>query len=168
MRSFCRIPSNNSCITIRVCASKAPNGSSISKMRGSFAAMAAALGLSLTHRDCAKSVRFITGHSKKGGLPDDIDWAAVADVTTTTIFYMGGRTAAAIAERLIAHGLSPQTPVAIATAISRPEQRIAHAILADLPSAIGAIDSTMPVVIGVGQVFANAESAQQRSGATAA
>src|SRR5579871_1458620 len=44
-------------------------------------AMASALGLSLTHRDCAKSVRFVTGHSKRGGLPDDIDWAAVADAT---------------------------------------------------------------------------------------
>ena len=117
-------------------------------------AMAAALGLSLTHRDCAKSVRFVTGHSKKGGLPDDIDWAAVADPTTTTIFYMGGRTAAAIAERLIAHGLSPETPVAIATAVSRPEQRIARSTLADLPRAIQAIDAAQPVVIGVGQVFA--------------
>lgn len=116
-------------------------------------AMAAALGVSLTHRDCAKSVRFITGHSKKGGLPDDIDWAAVADPTATTIFYMGGRTAAAIAERLIAHGLSPAAPVAIATAISRPEQRVAHATLANLPRVIQAIDAAQPVVIGVGMVF---------------
>ena len=56
-------------------------------------AMAASLGVSLTHRDCAKSVRFVTGHSKAGGLPKDIEWRAIADPTATTIFYMGGRVA---------------------------------------------------------------------------
>jgi uroporphyrin-III C-methyltransferase/precorrin-2 dehydrogenase/sirohydrochlorin ferrochelatase len=62
--------------------------------------MAAALGISLTHRDHAKSVRFVTGHSKKGGLPKDMDWRAIADPSATTIFYMGGRTADRIAARL--------------------------------------------------------------------
>ncbi len=58
-------------------------------------AMASRLGISLTHRDHAQSVRFITGHSRHGGLPVDVDWATVADPRTTTVFYMGGRTAAA-------------------------------------------------------------------------
>src|SRR5690606_29981220 len=54
-------------------------------------AMASALGVSLTHRDCARSVRFVTGHAKDGTLPRDIDWRALADPVTTTIFYMGAR-----------------------------------------------------------------------------
>lgn len=58
-------------------------------------ALASSLGVSLTHRDCARSVRFVTGHGRKGGLPRDIDWQAIADPKTTTIFYMGGRTAPA-------------------------------------------------------------------------
>jgi uroporphyrin-III C-methyltransferase/precorrin-2 dehydrogenase/sirohydrochlorin ferrochelatase len=49
-------------------------------------AMAASLGVSLTHRDCARSVRFVTGHGRDGALPADIDWRAVADPATTTIF----------------------------------------------------------------------------------
>src|SRR6478735_3177814 len=42
-------------------------------------ALASALSVSLTHRDVAKSVRFVTGHSKHGGLPEDMDWRAIAD-----------------------------------------------------------------------------------------
>lgn len=54
------------------------------------AALAAAVGVSLTHRDCARSVRLVTGHSKSGGLPADIDLAAIADPAATSIVYMGG------------------------------------------------------------------------------
>jgi uroporphyrin-III C-methyltransferase/precorrin-2 dehydrogenase/sirohydrochlorin ferrochelatase len=42
-------------------------------------ALAATLGLSLTHRDFARSLRFVTGHSRHGDLPRDLDWGAVAD-----------------------------------------------------------------------------------------
>jgi uroporphyrin-III C-methyltransferase/precorrin-2 dehydrogenase/sirohydrochlorin ferrochelatase len=47
--------------------------------------MAAAFGVSLTHRNHAKSVRFVTGHSKNGGLPEDLDWKAIADPSATTV-----------------------------------------------------------------------------------
>ena len=60
-------------------------------------AMASALGVSLTHRDHAHSVRFVTGHARNGELPADIDWRGLADPQTTLVFYMGGRTAPAIA-----------------------------------------------------------------------
>ena len=126
-------------------------------------AMAAALGLSLTHRDCAKSVRFVTGHSKRGGLPDDVDWSAIADPSTTTIFYMGGRTAGAIAVRMIGHGLGGDTPVAIATSISRPDQKIVRTTLGALAAAIQAIDPGLPVVIGVGKVFGLATDARGKT-----
>ena len=76
-------------------------------------AMASQLGVSLTHRDHAQSVRFVTGHSRHGELPVDVDWAGLADRRTTTIFYMGGRTAAMISSRLMQEGLDPATPVVI-------------------------------------------------------
>ena len=56
-------------------------------------AMAARLGLSLTHRDHAQSVRFVTGHARSGALPDNLDWSGLADAQTTLIFYMAGNTA---------------------------------------------------------------------------
>jgi uroporphyrin-III C-methyltransferase/precorrin-2 dehydrogenase/sirohydrochlorin ferrochelatase len=121
-------------------------------------AMAAALGVSLTHRDKARSVRFLTGHSKHGGLPKDIDWKAVADPLTSTIFYMGGRTASSIATLLIAHGMSPKTPAAVAADLGRAAEAKLHCDLANLAASIEAIGSDRAVVIGVGSVFANRTS----------
>ncbi|WP_336056737.1 siroheme synthase CysG [Nitratireductor sp. CH_MIT9313-5] len=116
-------------------------------------AMASSLGVSLTHRDCAQSVRFVTGHSRKGELPRDIDWKSIADPKTTTIFYMGGRTAGEIASTLINRGLPADTPVVIAKAISRPGQRQWTGALYDMSAAIGEMGYDEPVLIGVGEVF---------------
>ena len=118
-------------------------------------AMAAALGVSLTHRDAAKSVRFVTGHSRQGGLPEDLDWGALADPSTTTIFYMAGRTAGQIAARLIARGVAATMPVAVASAVSRPAQRLWICTLATLPSTMETVGDADPVIIGVGRVFGN-------------
>ncbi|MFZ2100826.1 MAG: siroheme synthase CysG [Oricola sp.] len=117
-------------------------------------AMASALGVSLTHRDCAQSVRFVTGHSRKGELPRDIDWQSLADARTTTIFYMGGRTAGAIAATLMERGLAADTPVVVAKAVSRPGETHRIGTLSGLPSAMREIGYDEPVLIGVGQVFA--------------
>ena len=119
-------------------------------------AMASALGVSLTHRDIAQSVRFVTGHSRQGGLPRDIDWKAVADPSATTVFYMGGRTAGRIAVRLLAEGLPADTPAVIAAAVTRPGQSQWQGTLATLPVGIAALDEGQPVLIGIGGVFAMA------------
>jgi len=122
-------------------------------------AMASTLGVSLTHRDCARSVRLVTGHSRDGALPKDLNWRAIADPMTTTIFYMGGRTAAGIAAKLIANGLSPATPVALASAVSRPNERHWAGQLDGLCRAMDEIGIDEPVLIGVGQVFASLKQA---------
>jgi uroporphyrin-III C-methyltransferase/precorrin-2 dehydrogenase/sirohydrochlorin ferrochelatase len=124
-------------------------------------AMAAQLGVSLTHRDHAQSVRLVTGHSRRGGLPADIDWAGLADAATTTIFYMGGRTAGLISERLIAQGLPPQTPAVIVQSVARSTCRRWSGPLGDLRLGIGEIGHDQPVLIGVGAVFAAVGSQDQ-------
>ena len=117
-------------------------------------AMASVLGVSLTHRDHARSVRFVTGHNKNGTLPDDIDWRAAADARTTTIFYMGGRTAPAIREHLLAAGMDGATPVAIAAALGTSEQLTHITVLSALPKAIEDVGFEKPLLVGVGHVFA--------------
>ena len=73
-------------------------------------ASAAALGVSLTRRDPARRVQFITAHSKDGVFPEDFDWGALADKRATTAVYMGNRTLPELSKRLIAEGADPATP----------------------------------------------------------
>ncbi len=113
-------------------------------------AMASRLGLSLTHRDHAQSVRFVTGHSRDGGLPKDMNWSALADPRTTNVFYMGGRTAPRIAARLIGEGASPATPVVIVSNVSRPTERQWRGTLSDMERGIAIIGLDDPVLIAVG------------------
>ncbi|MDP2121972.1 MAG: siroheme synthase CysG [Hoeflea sp.] len=117
-------------------------------------AMAAQLGVSLTHRDHAQSVRFVTGHSRNGELPKDLDWAGIADARTTTIFYMGGRTAGAIAARLTERGMDPSMPVVISRSVAREGFERWTGTLRDLASGMTLIGYDEPVLVGVGSVFA--------------
>lgn len=117
-------------------------------------AMASSLGVSLTHRDCAQSVRFVTAHRRDGKLPDDLDWQSIADPNTTTIFYMGGRTAAQISQHLQARGLSADTPVVICKSVSRPGQLNWYGTLRQLADGMTDTGYDQPVIIGVGAVFA--------------
>ncbi|MDO1584194.1 siroheme synthase CysG [Rhizobium oryzicola] len=127
-------------------------------------AMAARLGVSLTHRDHAQSVRFVTGHSRKGELPSDLDWSKLADASVTTVFYMGGRTAAAITEKLTGNGMSAQTPAVIFSAIAREDERRWVGRLVDMPAAMAEIGYENPVLIGIGDAFVKAlkDADQQR------
>ena len=124
-------------------------------------AMASALGVSLTHRDHAQSVRFVTGHSRKGKLPADIDWKAIADQTSTTIFYMGARTAEGISQRLMLEGLAASTPAVMVAGISRADERRWTGTLADLAEGSNELGLDQPVLIGVGKVF-RARAGQDR------
>ncbi|WP_416066843.1 siroheme synthase CysG [Rhizobium sp. ZK1] len=118
-------------------------------------AMASRLGISLTHRDHAQSVQFVTGHSRHGELPETIDWQAIADTRKTTIFYMGGRTAGAIQNRLIEAGLDARTPVVIVSSVANTDERRWAGSLDGLSSAMAEIGLDRPVLIGVGKVFAS-------------
>lgn len=116
-------------------------------------ALAAGANISLTHRDCAQSVRFVTGHSRKGTLPDSLDWRAIADPTASTVFYMGGRTAYGIMTHLLAAGMPAETPVVVAANVSRKDERRWFGTLGALPQGVEKIGYTDPVLIAVGQVF---------------
>ncbi len=116
-------------------------------------AMAAKLGISLTHRDHAQSVRFVTGHSRKGELPETLDWQSLADPATTLVVYMGGRTAPAIAAKLMAAGLTPDTPTVVMTAVSLDAETRWQGTLARLVGGNDVTQHDQPVLIGIGRVF---------------
>ncbi|MFZ3035135.1 MAG: uroporphyrinogen-III C-methyltransferase [Parvibaculum sp.] len=120
-------------------------------------AMAATCGVSLTHRDRAQSVRFVTAHNRQGALPDDLDWVSFARAHTTTIFYMGGRMSGELSRRLMREGASPATPVVIVSALTRRNETRVLCNLRDLAKGIIVFDLDQPILIGVGQVFADAK-----------
>lgn len=126
----------------------------------SASALAAALGISLTHRDHAQSLRLVTGHSRHGGLPAELDRRGYADPNTTLIVYMGGRTRCELARKLIAEGLSRTTPVAVVSSVSRDcEQRWFGTLELLSASALPPnFDVDQPVLIGIGQAFATARA----------
>ena len=122
----------------------------------SASAMAARLGVSLTHRDHAQAVRFVTGHSRLGHLPMNLDWQHLAEPRTTTVFYMGGRTAGQIHSRLLAAGMDGQTPAVVVSAVTRSKETRWVGTLDGLAEAVDHIGVDSPVLIGVGQVFSRA------------
>lgn len=139
-------------------------GIPVSVVPGITAALAAAsnLGVSLTHRDAAHSVRFVTGHSRQGELPADLDWRGLADAETSLIVYMGGRTGGAFAARLMREGLPAATPVAVVSAVSRCDETRWCGQLSELGDALLRIGVEQPVLVGIGQVFAAARVATDR------
>ncbi|RKE79937.1 siroheme synthase CysG [Rhizobium sp. AG855] len=116
-------------------------------------AMAASLKTSLTHRDHAQQVRFVTGHSRNAELPRTLDWPSLAKANQTSIFYMGGRMAGQIEQRLSENGMTSDTPVVVVSSVSRTQERRWAGPLGGLPDAMQTIGVDEPVLIGVGAVF---------------
>lgn len=130
----------------------------------SASAAAAALGVSLTHREHAGRVQFVTAHENCGALPEKLDLAALADPAATTVVYMGGRTAPRLAQALIARGLPGATPVAIVTAASLPAETRHATTLARL-AAGGPLAHDRPTIILIGRAVAVAAEHAARAAA---
>ena len=126
------------------------------------AAAAAALNLSLTHRDIARRVQFVTGHDRDGHLPADLDLAALADPKATTCLYMARRTAGDLAQRLLDKGLPGSTPVIVMINVSRQDEDAVHGSIADLARGFP-IPGDGPVVVMIGAALAQAECGLRKS-----
>ncbi|MEJ7925409.1 uroporphyrinogen-III C-methyltransferase [Sphingobium sp. AN641] len=115
-------------------------------------AAAASATLSLSLRGFARRVQFVTAHAM-AGTPLDLDWAALADAQSTLAFYMGRAAASEISAMLVAHGLSPTTPVLIASDVSLPTERLVHTRLDLLPLTAQALADGKPTLILIGQAI---------------
>jgi uroporphyrin-III C-methyltransferase len=111
--------------------------------------------LPLTHRDASSVVSFVAGQCK--GLTDQ-NWAGLAGKGRTLVIYMGVATAADITEKLIADGLSPDTPVAVLERATRPGSRALRSILTDLDGLIARENVASPAIIIVGDVVLKSDA----------
>lgn len=114
---------------------------------------AAYAGMPLTHRDCAPSVTFITGHRRKdGGAGPTIEWEALARASGTLVFYMGVKHLAEIVPRLVAGGKEAGTPVAVVRRATWPDQQVVEGTLADIAERVAAAGLEPPAIAIVGEV----------------
>lgn len=116
--------------------------------------IAAELGIPLTHRGVSTSVRFLTGHSRKGGTDPLFVAENAADPDSTLVVYMGLSTLPSLALKLIHHGLPPGTPAAAVERGTTPQQRMVFAELKDLADKIKTAELVSPTLIFIGKVVA--------------
>jgi uroporphyrin-III C-methyltransferase len=105
--------------------------------------------LPLTHRDWSSAVSFVAGQCK--GLSEQ-DWSGLAGKGRTLVIYMGVANATAIADKLMADGVDPATPVAVIEKATLPGHRALRTLLADLGDMIGREHVESPAIIVVGEV----------------
>jgi len=100
-------------------------------------------------------VQYVTGHGENGRLPEDMDWASLADPAATTVVYMPRKTIGELAARAITSGLAPDTPAVAVAAATRPGETIVAGTVADIAEKLGAISLPGPVLVFIGRVFAD-------------
>jgi uroporphyrin-III C-methyltransferase/precorrin-2 dehydrogenase/sirohydrochlorin ferrochelatase len=117
-------------------------------------ACAAQAGIPLTHRDAARSLTFITGHSSKGEL--QVDFPALARAGGTIAIYMGAAALPALRDGLLEHGLAPDTPAALIESGGRQGQRALFGTLSTLAEQAPTWSGDGPALILVGEAVGRA------------
>ena len=123
------------------------------------AGCAAGIGLPLTHRGLATSVRFVTGHCC-AGKPLNLNWESLADPDTTLVVYMGLAHVSEIACRLIEAGLPSDTPAAAVANGTLQDERVVLASLATLADRVQLAALSAPVLFVIGRVIEVLEELQ--------
>ncbi|SMF78125.1 uroporphyrinogen-III C-methyltransferase [Pseudobacteriovorax antillogorgiicola] len=127
--------------------------------------VASSIALPLTHREMVRKVMVIEGHTLG---QDSKDWQQLAQFEGTLVIFMGSRKTSLIAEKLIEHGLSRTTPMAMVESDSKMQP---HAQVRTLEDVISygmpkAIDG--PGIIYIGptvDLFLQWQASQQVEGA---
>lgn len=111
-------------------------------------------GISLTHRQCAQSVRFITAHLKSK--TEQPNWSQMVTSQRgpngeTLVFYMGLKRISMIMNNLMAHGMEPDTPAAVIDKACTGEQQICIADIMHISAKAEQCAFGGPAIIIVGQ-----------------
>ncbi|MEK6257691.1 MAG: uroporphyrinogen-III C-methyltransferase [Planctomycetota bacterium] len=129
---------------------------------GITAATAAAVytGISLTHRDHASAVAFITGHEDPTKPATALDYDSLAHFPGTLVFYMGLHRLEAISSALIAAGKPAHTPACVVCRATQPLQRTVTGTLGDIPELAHAAGLHPPSLVIVGDCVQVREQAR--------
>lgn len=109
-------------------------------------------GIPLTHRKFTSTIAFVTGHEDPAKAESNIDWAALAKGIGTLVFLMGVKNLPHITDRLMHHGMSPDTPVALVRWGTTPKQTTVSGTLDTIVERTKAAGLKPPAIIVVGHV----------------
>ena len=109
---------------------------------------AAYAGIPLTHRDYAQSVRFVTGHLRSD--ESNLDWPELAKPDQTLVVYMGLVGLRRFTANLIEHALPGDTPVAVVSRGTLPDQQIVAGTLENIAQKVeeAAVPGPTTTIIG--------------------
>jgi uroporphyrin-III C-methyltransferase len=113
-------------------------------------AAAAAVGASLTHRDQAQGVAFITAHGAEGAATD---WRALAKSKLTLVVYMGVSRAEQLQTNLREGGMPIDTPVFAIENASRANSRVIASTLATMQHDFATASLQSPAVLVIGEAM---------------
>ncbi len=114
----------------------------------SAVAVPAYAGIPLTHRKLSSSFAVITGHEDACKDEPAVDWERLATAVDTLVVLMGARTLPRIVAELLAHGRSPETPVALIRWGTTEAQETITGTLADILDKAVALQPPVVAVIG--------------------
>jgi uroporphyrinogen III methyltransferase/synthase len=109
-------------------------------------------GLSLTHRELASSVAYVTATESVEKDRTGHDWSKLATATQTLVIFMGVRKLDSLMKLLIEHGRPADTPVAVVQWASLPTQRTVTGTLADIHQRASEAGLGLPALTIVGDV----------------
>ena len=109
----------------------------------------ATLGIPVTHRDVARGVSLVTGHSSNGVAPD---WAALAAGATTLVIYMGLRRVPTLVREMLAAGFPAGTPACAIQNATLETQVQVITTLAELPAETASAGLGSPAILVVGDI----------------
>lgn len=132
----------------------------INGVSSGFAA-ANSLGVSLTHRECAAGVVFVTGHLKNA--QEQPNWDVLVKTGMTLVVYMGLSRCAEIQTQLINAGMAPDTPVGLVQSATCETQQVVTTRLSSLRHTAEQRQLKSPVIIIIGDVVHGARQIQNMS-----
>jgi uroporphyrinogen III methyltransferase / synthase len=109
-------------------------------------------GIPLTHRKFTSTVAFVTGHEDPAKEASSIDWASLVKGIGTLVFLMGVKNLPHIADRLLSHGMDPETPVALVRWGTTARQFTVTGTLDTIAERVKATGLKPPAIIVVGHV----------------
>jgi uroporphyrin-III C-methyltransferase/precorrin-2 dehydrogenase/sirohydrochlorin ferrochelatase len=114
----------------------------------------AAAGIPVTHRGVAHEFTVVSGHVPPGDGSSLVDWDALARMRGTVVLLMAVQNMPAIAERLIAGGRDPSTPVGVVAEGTMPGERTVLCTLGTVAQDLVREEVRPPAIIVVGEVVA--------------